>query len=261
MARAVQPPPAPPRPSAPPATASKKPPDPRSRQPSSGGSWTPPRRNPDSFDAHHQLASFYLQQGKLDGGPSSPRTRLRHRSRPTTTNGYDLALALLETGNLDEARAQIERMMAAKETGELHNLLGDVEERAGNLAGAAEEYQRAAHMAPTEEHLFDWGNNLLQLRAFEEATQVFTAAIAPPSAVGEALRRPGHRAVRPRAVRGCRQSVLSGRRSRTVGSAPLPVSRRDVRRRPRRWAARSPSVWRGSPRRSRETRWRTSTTR
>jgi len=69
-------------------------------------------------------------------------------------------------------------MMDAKETAELHNLLGNVEERAGNRIGAAGEYQRAAHMAPTEEHLFDWGNNLVQLRAFDEAAQVFTAAIA-----------------------------------------------------------------------------------
>jgi tetratricopeptide (TPR) repeat protein len=43
--------------------------------------------------------------------------------------------------------------------------------------GAAAPYQRAAHLAPTEEHLFDWGNNLLPLRAFDEAAQVFTAAI------------------------------------------------------------------------------------
>jgi tetratricopeptide (TPR) repeat protein len=135
------------------------------------------RRNPDSFDAHYQLASFYLQQGKL-------RAALPHLERARAidpadyANGHDLALALLETGKLDEARAQIARMMEAKETAELHNLFGNVEERAGNFVGAAEEYQRAAHMAPTEEHLFDWGNNLLQLRAFEEATEVFTAAIA-----------------------------------------------------------------------------------
>ena len=69
-------------------------------------------------------------------------------------------------------------MLSAKETGELHNLLGDVEERAGNLVAAAEEYQRAAHMDPTEDHLFDWGNNLVQLRAFEPATEVFSAAVA-----------------------------------------------------------------------------------
>jgi tetratricopeptide (TPR) repeat protein len=135
------------------------------------------RRNPDSFDAQYQLASFYVQKGRLD-------VALPHLKRACTIDpthydsGHDLALALLETGKLDEARGQISRMIAANETAELHNLLGDVDERAGNLAAAAEEYQRAAQMAPTEEHLFDWGNNLLQLRALEEATQVFAAALA-----------------------------------------------------------------------------------
>jgi tetratricopeptide (TPR) repeat protein len=135
------------------------------------------RLNPDSVDAQYQLASFYLQQGKLQA--ALPHLERARAIDPTHyASGYDLALALLETGKLDAARAQIARMMSAKETAELHNLLGNVEERAENFAGAAEEYQRAAHMAPTEAHLFDWGNNLLQLRAFEEASQVFTAAIA-----------------------------------------------------------------------------------
>ncbi len=135
------------------------------------------RLNPDSVDAQYQLASFYLQQGKLQA--ALPHLERARAIDPTHyASGYDLALALLETGKLDAARAQIARMMSAKETAELHNLLGNVEERAENFVGAAEEYQRSAHMAPTEEHLFDWGNNLLQLRAFEEASQVFTAAIA-----------------------------------------------------------------------------------
>jgi tetratricopeptide (TPR) repeat protein len=135
------------------------------------------RRNPDSFDARYQLASFYLQQGRLPAA-------LPHLERAAAldpahyASGYDLALALLETGKLDEARAQVARMMSARDTAELHNLLGNVEERAGNAAGAAQEYQRAAQLAPTEAHLFDWGNNLLQLRAFEDAAQVFTSAIA-----------------------------------------------------------------------------------
>ena len=135
------------------------------------------RRDPDSFEAHYQLASFYLQQGKLQA--ALPHLERARAIKPADyASGHDLALALLEMGKLDEARAQILKMMGAQETAELHNLLGDVNERGGNLLGAAEEYQRAAHMDPTEEHLFDWGNNLLQLRAFEEATQVFTAAIA-----------------------------------------------------------------------------------
>jgi tetratricopeptide (TPR) repeat protein len=134
------------------------------------------RRNPDSFQAHHALAGFYLQQGKLDAAiPHLERARAIDPTHYAT--GYDLAVALLETGKLDRAREQVQRMLSAKETAELHNLLGDVDERAGNLAGAAHEYQRAAHMDPTEEHLFDWGNNLVQLRAFEPATEVFSAAI------------------------------------------------------------------------------------
>jgi len=135
------------------------------------------RRDPDSFEAHYVLASFYLHQGRLADA-------IRHLERaraidPTHyASGYDLALALLQTGKLDAAREQVEHMLRVKETGELHNLLGNIDEQAGRLAGAAASYQRAAHMEATEAHLFDWGNNLLQLRAFEPATEVFTAAIA-----------------------------------------------------------------------------------
>ena len=59
----------------------------------------------------------------------------------------------------------------------LRSLLGGAEEKAGNLLAAAEEYQRAAHMDPTEDHLFDWGDNLLQLRAYVPATQVLAEAV------------------------------------------------------------------------------------
>ncbi len=135
------------------------------------------RAAPDSFEAHRALASFYLARRKLDA--AIPHLERAQALNPGDyANGYDLALALSETGKLDPARAQAKRLLAAKDTGELHNLLGNIEERAGNLAGAAEEYERAAHLDPTETHLFDWGNDLVQLRAFDAATQVFTAAIA-----------------------------------------------------------------------------------
>jgi tetratricopeptide (TPR) repeat protein len=134
------------------------------------------RQQPNSFEAHRALASFYLRKGKLDAA-------LPHLKRAQTidpaqyANGYDLALVLLQTGKLSEARDQATRTLTIKDTGELHNLLGDIEERAGNLVAAAEEYQRAAHMDASEENLFDWGNNLLQLRAFEPATQIFSTGI------------------------------------------------------------------------------------
>jgi tetratricopeptide (TPR) repeat protein len=134
------------------------------------------RRAARSFDAQRALGAFYLHQGRLEA--AIPHLRTAQEIDPAHyANGYDLALALLETGKLDEARAQVRRVLAVKETGELHNLLGDIEERAGHLVIAAEEYQRAAHMEATEEHLFNWGNNLVQLRAFEPAEQVFTAGL------------------------------------------------------------------------------------
>jgi len=159
-------------------------PDVQTRKPAPAASAAVERRlleairvNPDSVDAHHALAAFYIQQGKLDA--AIPHLQRGRELDPADYSiGYDLALALLETGKFDEARAQVARMMAAKETAELHNLLGNVEERAGNLVPAAEEYQRAAHADPTEAHLFDWGNNLLQLRSFEGAVQVFAAGVA-----------------------------------------------------------------------------------
>lgn len=135
------------------------------------------RRNPDSVDAHYALASFYLQQGRIEAAiPHLERARAVDPAH--YPSGYDLALAWLETGRADRARELISKMLGARETAELHNLLGDVEERAGNLVGAAEAYQRAAHMDASEEHLFDWGNNLLQLGAFEPAVEVFAAGTA-----------------------------------------------------------------------------------
>jgi tetratricopeptide (TPR) repeat protein len=134
------------------------------------------RQHPASFDAVYQLASFYVQQGKLQ--TALPYLQRAHEINPADyASGHDLALALVELKKLDEARSLILQMIAARDMAELHNLLANVDERGGNLLGAAEEYQRAAHMDPTEEHLFDWGDNLLQLHAYEEATQVFTAGI------------------------------------------------------------------------------------
>jgi tetratricopeptide (TPR) repeat protein len=134
------------------------------------------RLAPDSFQAHHNLAEFYIHQGKL--AAAIPHLEKAQAIDPShDVNGYDLALAYLQTGRLPQAREQIRRRLQVKDTAELHDLLGEVEEKAGNLVEAAAEYERAAHMEPSEEHLFDWGNNLLQLRAYEPATQVFGAGV------------------------------------------------------------------------------------
>ena len=52
------------------------------------------RRNPDSFDAQYQLASFYVQKGRLD--EALPHLRRACALDPANyDSGHDLALALL----------------------------------------------------------------------------------------------------------------------------------------------------------------------
>jgi tetratricopeptide (TPR) repeat protein len=102
-------------------------------------------------------------------------------SQSPAPDQVDRVRALLESGQLDEARKLAAELVAANigtvREGMLRNLQGDIEERAGNLVAAAEAFQRAAHLDASEEHLFDWGNNLLNLRAPDDAVQVFEAAI------------------------------------------------------------------------------------
>lgn len=93
----------------------------------------------------------------------------------------DRARALLESGQVDEARKLAAALVATHtgtvREGMLRNLQGDIEERAGDLIAAAEAFQRAAHLDASEEHLFDWGNNLLNMRAPDDALLVFEAAV------------------------------------------------------------------------------------
>jgi tetratricopeptide (TPR) repeat protein len=134
------------------------------------------RKAPDDFAAQHALGAFYLRAGRLaDAIPALERARTI--DPPHAANGYDLAVAYLETGRLDDARQQVQRMLAAKETGALLHLQGEIAARAGDFTAAAVGYQRAARLEPTEAHLFDWGNNLLRLRAYDDAVDVFTASL------------------------------------------------------------------------------------
>jgi tetratricopeptide (TPR) repeat protein len=51
-----------------------------------------------------------------------------------------------------------------------------VEEKEGNFIAAANEYEVAAHMDPSESNLFDWGSELLIHRTLDPAVEVFQHA-------------------------------------------------------------------------------------
>jgi tetratricopeptide (TPR) repeat protein len=87
------------------------------------------------------------------------------------------AVGYLEAGKPAQAVEVIRGVLPRRDTAAVRHLLGDALEAAGDLLGAAEEFQKAAHLDASEENLFDWGNNLLQLRAYAPATDVLVEAV------------------------------------------------------------------------------------
>lgn len=129
---------------------------------------------PRSFEANHNLGEFYIHAGRL--ADAIPYLKAAYRIEPSHyANAYDLALAYLETRDYAAAREQAHAMLARKDEAELHNLLGEVEERSGNYLAAVDEYERAARLEPSEKNIFDWGLELLVHQTLEAALEVFNA--------------------------------------------------------------------------------------
>ena len=133
---------------------------------------------PQSFDANHNLGEFYVHSAKLAtavpylekaqsleshllrqrlrSGPGARRNR-RARSSAAPASGHDPA----------SGRA------------ELRNLLAETEEKRADYMAAVTEYERAAHMEPSEKNIFDWGGELLQHQTLERAVAVFRSGAEP----------------------------------------------------------------------------------
>jgi len=131
---------------------------------------------PRNFDANHNLGELYIQSGKI--ADAIPYLEKAQSIDPSSyDNGYDLAQAYSLTGRLSQARQLIQSLVRQKDTGELHSLLAHVEEKDGKFLAAANEYQTAAHLDPSEDNLFDWGGELLVHRTYDPATEVFRQGI------------------------------------------------------------------------------------
>ncbi|MGB6692350.1 MAG: tetratricopeptide repeat protein [Terracidiphilus sp.] len=130
---------------------------------------------PGNFSANHNLAEYYIQSGRI--ADAQPLLEKAQQIDPSSyDNGYDLAQADLLTGRLADARLEIGQLLQKKNTGELHSLLGEVEEKDGKFVAAANELETAAHMDPGEDNLFNWGSELLLHRTYDPAIEVFRAA-------------------------------------------------------------------------------------
>jgi len=124
--------------------------------------------DPANFDPNHNLGEFYVRSGKVPA--AIPFLAQAQKINPSSyDNGYDLSLAYVLTGRLTDARLLVQDLLKKKNSAELHNLLGEIEEKDGKFVEAANEYETAAHMDPSESNLFDWGSELLIHRTLAPA--------------------------------------------------------------------------------------------
>jgi len=127
---------------------------------------------PGSFEANHQLGEFYLHAGRSP--ESLPLLQAAYRVDPTNIgNEYDLALAYKETGDFSQAREHVQKLLARKDTADLHRLLGELDEKLGDPLTAVHEDEQAVRLDPSEQNYFEWGSELLLHRAVWQAVEVF----------------------------------------------------------------------------------------
>lgn len=131
--------------------------------------------DPHSYDANHNLGEVYIREGKLDA--AIPYLKIAHDANASSyDNEYDLALAYLYTNKPKSARQIVQTLLQAKNAAELHNLLGQIEEKDGQYVTAANEFETAARQDPSESNLFDWASELLLHQTLEPAIEVFRKA-------------------------------------------------------------------------------------
>src|SRR6202011_3250520 len=117
----------------------------------------------------------YIRAGRIP--QAAPFLEKAQQIDPSSyDNGYDLSLAYIQIGRLSDARQLLQDLVRKKNTAELHNLLGEVEEKDGKFVPAANEYEIAAHIDASESNLFDWGSELLLHRTLGPAVEVFQQA-------------------------------------------------------------------------------------
>jgi tetratricopeptide (TPR) repeat protein len=135
------------------------------------------QRKPGSFQANHHLGKSLLDSG--NAREAAPFLEKAAALNPADHQAaYDLATACIALGDYSHAKSALESSLKSSAGGldsaDDYRLLGDVEEKLGDPVSAVHDYQRAAELEPSESHLFTWGAELLQHRAFEPASEVFT---------------------------------------------------------------------------------------
>ena len=79
------------------------------------------------------------------------------------TVGVELAELEISAGDSDAAERLIDDLLQQKDTAELHEMLGGIEASRRHVKEAAEQYQVAAQLQPSEDYIFAFGTSLMKL--------------------------------------------------------------------------------------------------
>lgn len=143
--------------------------------------------------ANESLGHFYLAADRYSD--AVPPLRIAYElNRDNKETEYELALALVRSGDPVTAREHLTRLLANGDEPKWHRLAGELAEKSGDSLTAVHEFERAARADASEENYFAWGSELLEHRAIWQAKDVFeTGARAYPhsarmlTALGAAL--------------------------------------------------------------------------
>jgi tetratricopeptide (TPR) repeat protein len=131
---------------------------------------------PQNYDANHDLGELYARAGRV--ADAQPLLQTAYQLHPDAyDNSYDLAMADFLLGRLDDSRHLVDDLVKTQNAAELHNLLAQIDEKEEKYVDAANEYEMAAHLDPTEDNLFDWGSEMLLHGTYEAAIPIFQAAV------------------------------------------------------------------------------------
>lgn len=90
---------------------------------------------------------------------------------------HDLAVAYIETGRLPQARRLLTQLQQQAPSPSIIHLEALWLAASGELQAAAEKFRSAAEADPSEKHLFELGNHLLNHNASEPALTIFRFAL------------------------------------------------------------------------------------
>ncbi len=140
--------------------------------------------DPDQVMMHDDVASLYLQFGRIDEAAAHYRESARLRPGSPAA-AYNLGTTLLQAGALDEAAGELERALRLNPDYALaHNNLGAVFRLQGRLADAVRHFRRSLAIRPDDgEALYNLANALMMQGALDEAAALYRRAVdAAPDA-------------------------------------------------------------------------------